>query len=215
MRYATITIDPRKEDVNEDFLAFREFADVTGERIHYISLLDDDTIVTLCELQANVERLRSGLDAIPQIVNFDLVVGESIFLYLHEQATEPTKTLLVEERNSEIVLDYPLEYTTEGTIRLTIIGDEEALRRTLTTIEDVVEVRLEKTGDYYPDTLHLSSLLTKKQREILQLAIDGGYYDVPRNVTHQDIAEASGLGQSTVAEHLQKIEAKILPHAIR
>lgn len=215
MRYSTVAIAPEEADVNEDFLAFREFAEVTGERIHYLSLLDDDTIVTLCELQANVERLRSGLDAIPQILNYDLVGGESIFLYLHEEATEPTRTLLVEERNSEIALDYPLEYTSDGAVRVTIIGNEVALRRTLRTIEEVVDVTLEKTGDYYPDTFHLSSLLTDQQREILRLAVDRGYYEVPRNVTHQDIAEASGLSQSTVAEHLQKIEARILPQAIR
>lgn len=215
MRYATVLVDPGPGGFYEEYLTFLEHAEVTRERIHYISLLDDGTVVGLYELQADPERLGSGLEAIPQVLSFDLVGEESAFLYLHEEATEPARTLLSEAQKSEIVLDLPLEYTAEGTLRVTMMGSDAALRRTLGAIEDVVEVRLEKTGDYHPDTLHLASFLTDQQREILRLAVDRGYYDVPRNVTHREIAEASGLSQSTVAEHLQKVEAKIVPHVIR
>jgi predicted DNA binding protein len=38
------------------------------------------------------------------------------------------------------------------------------------------------------------------------------YYDVPRNVSVKEIAAELGIKSSTVAEHLQRAEAKLLSH---
>jgi len=43
----------------------------------------------------------------------------------------------------------------------------------------------------------------------LDVALDCGYYEVPRQATHRDIAEQLGVSPPTVSEHLQKIEARM------
>ncbi|MFB9806579.1 helix-turn-helix domain-containing protein [Haladaptatus pallidirubidus] len=53
------------------------------------------------------------------------------------------------------------------------------------------------------------ALLTDRQREVMDVALDLGYYDVPRQATHRDIADRMGLSVGTVGEHLQKIESRV------
>jgi predicted DNA binding protein len=52
-------------------------------------------------------------------------------------------------------------------------------------------------------------VLTERQQEVLEVALELGYYDVPRQATHNDIAERLDLSVGTVGEHLQKIEARV------
>jgi predicted DNA binding protein len=44
---------------------------------------------------------------------------------------------------------------------------------------------------------------------VLDVALDLGYYEVPRRATHRDVAEQMDLSVGTVTEHLQKVEARV------
>jgi predicted DNA binding protein len=52
--------------------------------------------------------------------------------------------------------------------------------------------------------------LTHRQREALLLALDAGYYEVPRRATVQDIAQRQGRPRTTFEEHLRKAEGKLI-----
>lgn len=56
-----------------------------------------------------------------------------------------------------------------------------------------------------------SELLSEKQREIFNLAVSKGYYEVPKRLTLRELAEATGIKASTLQEHLSKAESKLLP----
>nr|WP_275039294.1 helix-turn-helix domain-containing protein [Halococcus salifodinae] len=51
--------------------------------------------------------------------------------------------------------------------------------------------------------------MTDRQHEVLRVAVDLGYYQEPREATHDEIAAATGLSETTVSEHLRKIEATV------
>jgi predicted DNA binding protein len=53
--------------------------------------------------------------------------------------------------------------------------------------------------------------LTNRQREILELAIECGYYESPRKATLSEVAENATVNLSTIGDHLRRTEAKILP----
>jgi len=55
--------------------------------------------------------------------------------------------------------------------------------------------------------------LSPRQSEVLSTALEMGYYNRPRECTQRDIAEAMGVRQATVSEHLQAGEAKLV-HAV-
>lgn len=52
--------------------------------------------------------------------------------------------------------------------------------------------------------------LTDRQREVLRAAFERGYYDIPRGVSSDDIADEFGLEKSTVLEHLRRAEQNIV-----
>ncbi|WP_423746723.1 helix-turn-helix domain-containing protein [Haladaptatus sp. SPP-AMP-3] len=72
-----------------------------------------------------------------------------------------------------------------------------------------VRLEVERTGSYTPGPRHIVSRLTKRQREVLQTAVGLGYYQEPCEATHNEIAAVTGLSETTVGEHLRKIEATV------
>lgn len=61
---------------------------------------------------------------------------------------------------------------------------------------------------------HVISRLTGHQREVLRVVVNLGYYQEPREATHDQIAAATGLSDTSMGEHLQKIETTVFlsPH---
>nr|WP_244531525.1 helix-turn-helix domain-containing protein [Halogranum amylolyticum] len=92
-----------------------------------------------------------------------------------------------------------------------MIGETNgALQKALADVPAELDVTVERIGAYPEVGGNVVSLLTDRQREVLDVALDLGYYDVPRKATHRDIADQMGLSVGTVGEHLQKIEARVL-----
>ncbi len=62
----------------------------------------------------------------------------------------------------------------------------------------------------------LSSLfgqLTEKQLKALVTAIEGGYYEIPKRVTTEDLAKRQRQPRTTFEEHIRKAESKLV-HAV-
>lgn len=71
------------------------------------------------------------------------------------------------------------------------------------------EPTLQKIQSYRIKNKPLDSL-TNRQREVLEIAFDHGYYDVPRSTSTKELAADLGLDDSTVSEHLQRAERNLL-----
>ncbi len=54
--------------------------------------------------------------------------------------------------------------------------------------------------------------LTEKQKEVLLLAVEKGYYGYPRKTTLKVLSDELGISLSTAQFHLAKAEAKLLPY---
>lgn len=53
-------------------------------------------------------------------------------------------------------------------------------------------------------------LLTDRQRELLEIAVQQGYFEVPRDCTLAELAEGIGIDKSTASEVLRRGEARLL-----
>ncbi len=67
-------------------------------------------------------------------------------------------------------------------------------------------------ADFSPDSP--LSKLTEKQREVLIAAYKLGYYDLPRRINSEKLAEKLKIGSSTLGEHLRKAERRLLVHIL-
>ena len=70
---------------------------------------------------------------------------------------------------------------------------------------DNIKVVNEEEGDFEP-----RSLLGERQWEVVQAAVQWGYYDDPKGVSMRQMSERLKMARSTLGEHLHNAEATIM-----
>lgn len=211
MRYVKVVLIPENGDFHPAAAALNAEPSVTRDAILHLNLLNDGSAVALSQARGDADRLREILDETDSIVRYDVSkAGDDLQTYVHFRPSGPAKGLLELTRELELVVDTPVEFGADGSLRVSLIGEEDVVRRAIERVPDGVRLELEQLSDYDPELRELSSLLTERQQEILDAAVEVGYYEVPRRATHDDIARSLDLSTTTVGEHLRKIEARLL-----
>jgi len=214
MRYATFTI-VAEAGFTSVGRTIASHPDVVHEGIQHITMLDDGTVLMLTRLRGDLERARAILEDRGDVRQCEVFGDEEGYAYIHAEATETVQRLLAIEREHQVIIDTPIEFTNRASgeaesLRVTLLGEDRTLQQAVADAPDDVDVRLEETGDYQPDLDEVATLLTDRQREVLAVAVEKGYYEVPRRTTYDAIATDLGISAGTVAEHLQKVEATVL-----
>jgi len=214
MRYVTLLVSPTEgqgfHPVGE---AIARDPDVTGEAIHRMNDLGDGTVTLLTELSGDVDRYREIMTETPEVREFTVVVDEEGhgWAYSRIETNDLVEYMLARGRDLELVRDMPIELTERGGQRVTLIGTESAFASAAEFDEPAgYEITIEKTGEYHPEGGRLLDALTGRQREVLEAAVAVGYYEAPREATHEDVAAAVGCSPATAGEHLQKVERSVL-----
>jgi predicted DNA binding protein len=211
MRYVKVFMSPEDGDLHPAAENLADNPKVTRQAIQHLNLLNDGTAVTLSRLRGDRAELERILSETEDIIRWDVSeAGDDLQAYIHFVPNATTLALMELTREHELVLDTPIEYNSDGSIRVSVIGQDDVVQKAIDHVPDNVRLELEQLSDYDPELRELSSLLTERQREILDAAVEVGYYQVPREATHEDIAALVGISTTTVGEHLRKIEARLL-----
>lgn len=115
-------------------------------------------------------------------------------------------TILVAARRSGISVEMPVEVR-DGTAKVDVAGAHDKLSE---LGEQFSRMGLEFDVEYIHERRHPEQLLTYRQQELLQSAIDMGYYDTPRGCTLTELAEEVGIAKSTCSGMLHRIEETIV-----
>jgi DNA-binding CsgD family transcriptional regulator len=130
-------------------------------------------------------------------------------VFVHVRPPPAVGRLLELPREHEVFSEFPAEATPDGRPRVVLVGETNAaLQAAPDDTPPELSVSVERIGPY-AGTDDPAAVLTDRQREVLDVALELGYYEVPRRATHGDVAERLGLSTATVGEHLQKIEARV------
>jgi predicted DNA binding protein len=211
MRYVRTVITPQDGGLHPVDEALADDPDLTRELLHNISLLDDGTAITLFQLSGDIDRAREIADAAEGVLDYQVSAGDDhITVYAHFVPTDTIVQLLSLFREYELILDMPLEYTGQRSLRAHIVGEEAVIRDVIPRVPDDIGLTLERISDYVPEEERLFAMLTDRQQETLEAALAVGYYRVPREATHQEIADCLDRSDGTVGEHLRKIEAQVM-----
>lgn len=210
MRYATFLLDPVEGGVHPIETALTRSSSVTRGVIREVNLLNDGTAVVLYTLTGDLERARELLAALDSVHTVHVGGDQEGMAFVHFEPNATVRTLLDIVDDNEFALDRPIECNRAGGLRVTLIGEQQAISRATDLVPAEVGLQLEGTGEYDPRSDELATLLTDRQREVLAVAVDEGYYEEPRQTTHEEIARTVGLTAGTVGEHLRKAEERIL-----
>jgi len=108
----------------------------------------------------------------------------------------------------------PLEYDERG-VRLTIVGESDDLQALLGDLPAGIDVTVEAIGDYDRRHATIAGSLTDRQLEAIEVAVDLGYYAVPRGASLAEVAAELGCAESTASNHLRKAETQVMRRIAR
>lgn len=143
--------------------------------------------------------------------NDSLAITDGCLLHIQEG--------LLEEylRRHNCLTFYPTSYV-DGTILTRVIAlKSENLTEMYRDIEDEFAIDVEakreiSTVKDAPIMVFDAELPTfsDRQREVLSLAHERGYYEMPKQVTTEELGEALDISRRTLEEHLRRAEQKLV-----
>lgn len=209
MQYLKLTISPTDRAVHpiDRFVADHE--DVSRQALLHVDARADGTTVLLYRLTGDRETFAAALGDRSSVRDHEVVdVTDGFHGFIQAESAETGALVEVAHRNA-LIIDTPLEFV-DGGLRATLVGTHGNLRDALSAMPDGIEFAVDDAGPYVPGGEDLLSPLTDRQLEVFQVAVEEGYYDVPRRATHKDIAATLDCAPSTVDEHLRKAESRVV-----
>jgi len=160
----------------------------------------------------DLDALEAAMQDIPEVVGYDIerLDGQSGYVYVRDSTTQSLRETFTSLSTGGLVVVPPIEYASDGTVGLSLFGPDEAVQAAVDSVSDPVEVTIEAVGGLAHVPTAVRTRLTDRQREIVDTALQSGYYDIPRTASQDDIAHALRLAPSTVAEHLRKAESRLI-----
>ena len=113
--------------------------------------------------------------------------------------------------NPEIWLQTPTQVTSSNGLFMTVHGTTKGLKKFRDDVSDLLppSIKIRISKDLKADWI-AAPQLPNRRKEVMELAVKLGYYSTPRKCTQRDLANALGVRQGTIAEHLQSAESMII-----
>lgn len=113
-----------------------------------------------------------------------------------------------------LVVVPPIVYTDDAAMRLTVVGDGEDLRTMRESLPDAIETEVRGVGEFDRRHPRVAGPLTARQHEAVSVALDLGYYAVPRESPLSAVAAALDCAESTASILLRRAEAAVMARAV-
>ncbi|MFT4922698.1 MAG: RNA polymerase sigma factor (sigma-70 family) [Haloarculaceae archaeon] len=211
MQFATIVYRHPEGFVQSLGAAFGAHADAEPVAIHATRSLGDGTALMLYELTGDADAVRQALAANEQATEYRVTqLQDRVAAYIHYTPNETVQQLLDSVEEYGLVLDTPIPVHEDGTFEVTIIGFQADLSEAFEQVPEELETMIERVGQYTPSNANYFDRLSERQREVLRLAYEQGYYDEPRGTTHEEIASHLDCSPANVGEILRRIENKLV-----
>jgi hypothetical protein len=213
MKHVRVTLDADGDEGEihpmYDLLANAEYIDRA-------TLIDwnfsGDEFGVLQYTKGDIDRFRAAIEAAPIVIDYELTqIGErECYAYVRDATTEPQRELFEIIERSPVTVVSPIEYSASGAASYSVFGPPDEIQAAIEKIPDPIEVTVEQVGSMRSTPGLLETVLSDRQREAVEAALDAGYYEVPREASQEVVAKRIGCSPSTAAEHLQKAETKVL-----
>lgn len=217
MRTVSFVLSPDRGYLDPCEVAFRR-NDVVPRYVHNLDVLADESVVMSYEVRGTESAIHESLAAAgDELIDYEVVeAGAATVIQFHYHPCDLVETLLAVHRSYPTLFDFPLVYLDDERTRLRhdLFGPASAICDQMAETRRRVDVSIHRLGAYEPTRETAVEALTPRQREVFETAVDVGYYEVPREATHDDLAAALDCAPSTVGRHLRHIEAVLASHSV-
>lgn len=160
-----------------------------------------------CEVESRFDEAR--LERLECVTRWERVAQtDNGFLYVIELVSPNLPDELAHAASDLLgTCDPTLE---DDRVTMSLVGDQEDIAAVISAYESIgIMPELDRLGEYTGRSQPLADL-TDRQRHVIETAHEMGFYQVPRGVSTEEIAEELDLDASTVAEHLQRAERNLM-----
>ena len=218
MRYLTVRLEATGSGAFHPLgKLLTEEPSIQREAIHHIELLPDDSVLILAEGSGDSDRYKELMADSSLVEKYLVSGGERWMATTQFDAEGPLIRFLRLRRDTDLVIEMPLQIFDDGAVRITFLGSDREFQQLYdrTREAETFEIEVLETGRYEPKSESFLRMLTSRQQEVLQVAVELGYYSNPREADHETIAENVGIAPTTVGSHLRTIEARVFEVLVR
>lgn len=150
-----------------------------------------DALGILHYVVGDADALERAMQEIPEVVGYDIerIDERSCYVYVRDTTTDPLQEMFGPLSSGGLVVVPPIEYERDGTVALSIFGPDDELQEAIQRISVPIDVTIEAVGGLDGATAAVDACLTGRQREVVETAVELGYYDVPKTASQEDVAE--------------------------
>lgn len=176
----------------------------------------DGEATMLFYVEGDREAYAAALESVDRIIDYRLTPLEdgASYAYIRGRSSEFDMELEGAFERTGLLVIPPVEFRSDGTARLTIIGEPEALQEALEDVPAGARVDVDAVRSYGAADVTGEADLTDRQLEATVAAFDTGYYDVPRSGTVEEVADELSCAPGTASELLRKAERAAVASAI-
>jgi hypothetical protein len=122
---------------------------------------------------------------------------------------------IVSELISHVIKEYKCFFefpivNVEGRMSIPLVGAKENLKDLLDHLKDLnVEFEVTSLTNYFVKGKDILSSLTPTQYQCLEMAVERGFFEIPKKVDSRKLAAAKGISHSAYLAHIRKAEKKI------
>lgn len=140
--------------------------------------------------------------------------GSGFALLIEDAITDIARDIVEAYADERVVVIPPVVFYPDRSADLELLGPNPALQGVLDRIPESIDADVRRLTATGPPMTPSVDRLTDRQRQILSIALEVGYYDEPRRATLEEVATEAGLATGTVAEHVRKAEARLVEHVL-
>lgn len=83
-----------------------------------------------------------------------------------------------------------------------------------TTKKENINITLQKINNQYLTNGRRKADLTPKQKEVLELALKNGYFDIPRKITTKELSDMVDISDTAISQRLRRAMKKLTKHQL-
>jgi ribosome-associated translation inhibitor RaiA len=165
----------------------------------------------------DADAFEAAVREVPEVLDYDLVRAgdDAFYAYIRDATTDELADLFGPVTRGGLVVVPPIRYHEDGTVSFSLFGPDAEIQAAVEAVPAPVTVTVERVGGLEAVAAAAETSLTERQREAVEAAVELGYYEIPREAGHEDVAAALDCAPSTAAEHLRKAESKLVCSVVR
>lgn len=164
-----------------------------------------DSGVALAEVTApDVAEVVTELSEYDDVTETEVLQHRDDTVLVQFETREPV--LLVPVRNARTPLELPFSVA-DGTVSWEVTASSDRLS---SLGDQLRELGIEFDVRSVQEVMEAEGMLTPTQHQLVETAVEEGYYETPRRCTLTDLAETADIAKSTCSETLHRAEGKIV-----